>query len=103
MQVTPDAGKYVCKKYGASFDLNRLKTDPVYNAALGAAELGGLIRDYRRSYILTFAAYNAGRGSVKKWIERYGDPRDSNVDAVYWVEPIPISDGPDQVHRVIDK
>src|SRR5882724_1833952 len=41
MQVTPDAGKYVCKKYGASFDLGRLKTDPVYNAALGAAELGG--------------------------------------------------------------
>ena len=23
MQVTPDAGKYVCKKYGASFDLQR--------------------------------------------------------------------------------
>jgi hypothetical protein len=22
---------------------------------------------------MTFAAYNAGRGSVKKWIDRYGD------------------------------
>src|SRR5579871_6079668 len=43
MQVTPEAGRYVCKKYGASFDLGRLKTDPVYNAALGAAELGGLL------------------------------------------------------------
>src|SRR6202049_629065 len=43
MQVTPDAGRYVCKKYGANFDLGKLKTDPVYNAALGAAELGGLI------------------------------------------------------------
>ncbi|WP_291687934.1 transglycosylase SLT domain-containing protein, partial [Bradyrhizobium sp.] len=67
MQVTPDAGRYVCKKYGASFDLARMKNDPVYNAALGAAELGGLIEDYRGSYIMTFAAYNAGRGSVKKW------------------------------------
>ena len=28
MQVTPDAGRYVCKKYGASFDLGRMKTDP---------------------------------------------------------------------------
>ena len=55
MQVTPDAGKYVCKKYGASFDLARMKTDPVYNATLGAAELGGLIEDYRGSYIMTFA------------------------------------------------
>jgi soluble lytic murein transglycosylase len=74
MQVTPDAGRYVCKKYGVGFDLQRMKTDPVYNAALGAAELGGLLEDYRGSYIMTFAAYNAGRGSVKKWIERYGDP-----------------------------
>jgi soluble lytic murein transglycosylase len=102
MQVTPDAGKYVCKKYGASFDLGRLKTDPVYNAALGAAELGGLIEDYRGSYIMTFAAYNAGRGSVKKWIERYGDPRDPKVDAVDWVEEIPFSETRNYVQRIME-
>ncbi len=102
MQVTPDAGKYVCKKYGASFDLGRLKSDPVYNAALGAAELGGLIEDYRGSYIMTFAAYNAGRGSLKKWIERYGDPRDPKVDAVDWVELIPFSETRNYVQRIIE-
>jgi soluble lytic murein transglycosylase len=102
MQVTPDAGRYVCKKYGASFDLARLKNDPVYNAALGAAELGGLIEDYRGSYIMTFAAYNAGRGSVKKWIERYGDPRDPKVDAVDWVEQIPFSETRNYVQRIME-
>ena len=102
MQVTADAGRYVCKKYGASFDLGRLKTDPVYNAALGAAELGGLIEDYRGSYIMTFAAYNAGRGSVKKWIERYGDPRDPKVDAVDWVELIPFSETRNYVQRIME-
>jgi peptidoglycan lytic transglycosylase len=102
MQVTPDAGRYVCKKYGAEFDLGRMKTDPVYNAALGAAELGGLIEDYRGSYIMTFAAYNAGRGSVKKWVERYGDPRDSKVDAVDWVELIPFSETRNYVQRVME-
>ncbi|MEA2869560.1 MAG: soluble lytic murein transglycosylase [Bradyrhizobium sp.] len=102
MQVTPDAGKYVCKKYGANFDLQRMKTDPVYNAALGAAELGGLIEDYRGSYIMTFAAYNAGRGSVKKWIERYGDPRDPKVDAVDWVEQIPFSETRNYVQRIME-
>jgi soluble lytic murein transglycosylase len=102
MQVTPDAGKYVCKKYGASFDLGRLKSDPVYNAALGAAELGGLIEDYRGSYIMTFAAYNAGRGSLKKWIERYGDPRDPKVDAVDWVELIPFSETRNYVQRIVE-
>ena len=102
MQVTPDAGRYVCKRYGASFDLGRLKNDPVYNAALGAAELGGLIEDYRGSYIMTFAAYNAGRGSVKKWIERYGDPRDPKVDAVDWVEQIPFSETRNYVQRIME-
>ena len=102
MQVTPDAGQYVCKKYGAAFDLRRLKTDPVYNAALGAAELGGLIEDYRGSYIMTFAAYNAGRGSVKKWIDRYGDPRDPRVDAVDWVELIPFSETRNYVQRIME-
>ena len=102
MQVTPDAGKDVCKKYGCSFDLGRLKNDPVYNAALGAAELASRIEDYRGSYILTFAAYNAGRGSVKKWIDRYGDPRDPGVDAVDWVELIPFSETRNYVQRIME-
>jgi soluble lytic murein transglycosylase len=102
MQVTPDAGRYVCKKYGATFDLGKLKSDPVYNASVGAAELGGLIDDYRGSYIMTFAAYNAGRGSVRKWIERYGDPRDANVDAVDWVEQIPFAETRNYVQRVME-
>lgn len=102
MQVTPDAGRYVTKRAGVGFDLSRMKTDPVYNAALGAAELGGLLEDYRGSYILTFAAYNAGRGSVKKWIDRYGDPRDSKVDAVDWVELIPFSETRNYVQRIME-
>lgn len=102
MQVTPDAGRYVCKRHGATFDLGRLKNDPVYNASLGAAELGGLIEDYRGSYIMTFAAYNAGRGSVKKWVERYGDPRDPKVDAVDWVEQIPFSETRNYVQRIME-
>jgi soluble lytic murein transglycosylase len=102
MQVTPDAGRYVCKRAGVNFDLNRMKTDSVYNAQLGAAELGGLLEDYRGSYIMTFAAYNAGRGSVKKWIDRYGDPRDPKVDAVDWVELIPFSETRNYVQRVME-
>jgi soluble lytic murein transglycosylase len=102
MQVTPDAGKYVCKRAGVGFDLARMKSDPVYNVALGSAELGGLLEDYRGSYIMTFAGYNAGRGSVKKWIDRYGDPRDPKVDAVDWVELIPFSETRNYVQRVME-
>jgi soluble lytic murein transglycosylase len=102
MQVTPDAARYVCKRHGATYDLARLKNDSVYNATLGAAELGGLIEDYRGSYIMTFAAYNAGRGSLKKWVERYGDPRDPKVDAVDWVELIPFSETRNYVQRIME-
>ena len=102
MQVTPDAGRYVCHRAGVEFDVKRMKTDPVYNTALGAAELGGLLEDYRGSYIMTFAAYNAGRGSVKKWIDRYGDPRDPKVDAVDWVELIPFAETRHYVQRVME-
>lgn len=102
MQVTPAAGRYVAKRHGATFDLARLKSDPAYNAAFGAAELGGLIEDYRGSYIMTFAGYNAGRGSVRKWIERYGDPRDPKVDAVDWVEQIPFAETRNYVQRIME-
>jgi soluble lytic murein transglycosylase len=102
MQVTPDAGRYVAKKYNATFDLARLKGDPSYNASMGAAELGGLIDDYRGSYIMTFAGYNAGRGSVRKWVERYGDPRDPKIDAVDWVELIPFAETRNYVQRVME-
>ena len=102
MQVTPDAARYVCKRHGATYDLSRLKNDSSYNATLGAAELGGLLEDYRGSYIMTFAAYNAGRGSVKKWIDRYGDPRESKIDAVDWVELIPCSETRNYVQRIME-
>jgi len=102
MQVTPDAGQYVCRRAGVAFDIKRMKTDPVYNTALGAAELGGLLEEYRGSYIMSFAAYNAGRGSLKKWIDRYGDPRDPKVDAVDWVELIPFSETRNYVQRVVE-
>lgn len=102
MQVTPSAAQYVAKRHGATYDLARLKNDSTYNAALGAAELGGLLEDYRGSYIMTFAGYNAGRGSVRKWIERYGDPRDPNVDAVDWVESIPFAETRNYVQRIME-
>ena len=102
MQVTPDAARYVCKRAGVAFDLARMKTDSAYNVTLGAAELGGLLEDFRGSYIMTFAAYNAGRGSLKKWVDRYGDPRDPKVDAVDWVELIPFSETRNYVQRVME-
>ena len=102
MQVTPEAGRYVAKKFGQSFDVRRLLSDPVYNVQLGSAELGDLASDYRGSYIMTFAGYNAGRGRVKDWITRFGDPRNPDVDPIDWVERIPFSETRNYVQRVLE-
>jgi soluble lytic murein transglycosylase len=69
--------------------------------ALGAAHLGELIEGYRGSYILTFAAYNAGPGRVRQWIDMFGDPRDPAVDPVDFVESIPVSETRRYVQRVM--
>jgi soluble lytic murein transglycosylase len=102
MQVTPDAGIDTAKRYGAAYDWKRLQSDPVYNVQLGSAELAGLLEDYRGSYILTFAGYNAGRGRVREWISHYGDPRDPQVDPVDWVERIPFGETRNYVERVLE-
>jgi soluble lytic murein transglycosylase len=102
MQVTPAAGRYIAKKFGASYDEKRLLSDQSYNVQLGAAELGDLYAYYRGSHILTFAGYNAGRGRIKDWIARYGDPRDPKVDPIDWVERIPFSETRNYVQRLME-
>ncbi len=102
MQVTPDAGRYIAKKFKAVYDWQRMQKDQVYNMQFGAAELGDLIQYYRGSYILTFAGYNAGRGRVKEWMERFGDPRDPKVDPIDWVERIPFAETRNYVPRILE-
>jgi soluble lytic murein transglycosylase len=102
MQVTPPAGRYIARKFNVTFDQKRLLNDMTYNVQMGAAELGDVLRDYRGSYIMAFAAYNAGRGRVKEWVSRYGDPRDPKVDPIDWVERIPFSETRNYVQRVME-
>ena len=102
MQVLPGTAKLVARKNGVAFDAARLLNDPVYNVQIGAAELGDVIDTYRGSYILAFVAYNAGRGRVRQWIERFGDPRDPKVDPIDWVERIPFSETRNYVQRVME-
>ncbi len=102
MQVTPAAGKYIAGKFKATFDQKRLLNDMPYNVQFGSAELGDVIKDYRGSYIMAFAAYNAGRGRLKEWLAKYGDPRDPKVDPIDWVERIPFSETRNYVQHVME-
>jgi soluble lytic murein transglycosylase len=102
MQVTPEAGRDTAKRFGVAYDWSRMVSDPVYNTQMGEGELAALLREYSGSHILTFAGYNAGRGRVRQWIRERGDPRDPNVDAIDWVERIPLAETRNYVQRVIE-
>src|SRR6202011_5441195 len=102
MQVTPEAGRDTAKRFGVTYDWDRMVSDPLYNTQMGAGELSALLREYRGSHIMTFAGYNAGRGRVQQWVKQYGDPRDPNVDAVDWVERIPFAETRNYVQRVME-
>lgn len=102
MQVMPATGKMLARRAGVAYSLRRLGEDPEYNASLGALYLGGLIEDFGGSYVLAIAAYNAGPGRVREWIDRFGDPRDSDVDVVDWIEEIPFNETRNYVQRVLE-
>ncbi|HZW48440.1 MAG TPA: lytic transglycosylase domain-containing protein [Microvirga sp.] len=102
MQLMPATAKRTAQRFGVSFDLKRLLEDPSYNAKIGSAHLGELMQDWKGSYILAFASYNAGGGNVKKWVQAYGDPRKPHVDVVDWVERIPFYETRNYVQRVME-
>jgi len=102
MQITPEAGRDTAKRFSVKYDWDRMVSDPVYNTQMGAGELSALLSEYKGNHVMTFAGYNAGRGRVRDWIKAYGDPRDPKVDAVDWVERIPLSETRNYVQRVIE-
>jgi soluble lytic murein transglycosylase len=102
MQMIESTAKRTAELAGLSFDPARMMSDAAFNARLGAAHLGELFVEQGNSPILAFAAYNAGGGRVKEWIDAYGDPRKPGVDPVDWVERIPFEETRNYVQRVME-
>ncbi|WP_119274314.1 transglycosylase SLT domain-containing protein [Taklimakanibacter deserti] len=101
MQLMPGTAKLVAKQYGLPYAPAKLTADPAYNVRLGAAHLGDLIQEFNGSYILTLAAYNAGPGRSRDWVEEHGDPRSGHVDPIDWVEMIPFTETRNYVQKVM--
>ncbi|MDQ6869865.1 MAG: lytic transglycosylase domain-containing protein [Pseudomonadota bacterium] len=102
MQMILSTAKRTADHAGVAFNPKRLVTDAAFNAQLAARHLGELMAEQKGSYILTFAAYNAGGKRVKEWIDAHGDPRKPGVDPIDWVERIPFTETRNYVQRVIE-
>ena len=101
MQLMPATARETAKKIGVAYSSSRLTSDPAYNTQLGSSYLATQLASYNGSLLLAAAAYNAGAGNANKWIAAFGDPRDSSVDPVVWVELIPFQETRKYVQRVL--
>ena len=101
MQLMTGTAREQAGKLGIGFDSYRLLSDPSYNVMIGSAYFQRMLNTWNGSVPLAVAAYNAGSGNVRKWINTYGDPR-GQVDMIKWIEAIPYSETRAYVQRVIE-
>jgi soluble lytic murein transglycosylase len=101
MQLMTGTAREQAGKLGVGFDSYRLISDPSYNVMIGSAYFKRLLDSWGGSVPLAVAAYNAGSGNVRKWVNQYGDPR-GQVDMLKWIEAIPYSETRAYVQRVIE-
>jgi len=102
MQLIPATARYISRILKIGYSADRLTKDEDYNVTLGQAYLAELLGNYGGSYVLALAAYNAGPGNVQRWLRLNGDPRQSGVDAVDWMEMIPFEETRNYVQRVLE-
>jgi len=102
MQMINSTAKATARKHRIPYSRSRLASDINYNANLGALHLNDLLKQFDGSYIMAAAAYNAGPHRVRSWVKAYGDPRDSDLDPIDWMESIPFSETRNYVQRVME-
>ena len=102
MQLMPGTAREQAGKMGYGYDYGRLTSDPSYNVMLGSAYFQRMLNTWDGSVPLAVASYNAGAGNVRKWVNRYGDPRNPGTDVLSWIEQIPFAETKGYVQRVIE-
>lgn len=72
MQLMPETAVWIAGQLeDMQFSPSRLQ-EPLCNIRYGTWYLGSLQAEFRGNEVLTLAAYNAGRGNVLEWMEKYG-------------------------------
>ncbi len=104
MQIMPATGREIAANLGrrGEHSTERLISDPVYNAELGATYLAGLAARFRGNVVMMSAGYNAGPGRPDRWMVTNGDPRRDDIDMVDWIEHIPFRETRNYVMRVTE-
>jgi soluble lytic murein transglycosylase len=102
LQLMPGTAREQAGKLGLPYDQMRLTADPAYNQMLGSTYFQRILDSFGGNYPLAIAAYNAGAGNVRKWLNTNGDPRMPGNDIVLWIEQIPFQETRNYVQRVLE-
>lgn len=102
MQLLPRTARNIAKELKVKYARSRLTTDPRFNLKLGQTYLANLLIKFKGSYVLALAAYNAGPSRARRWMRKHGNPRDKAVDAIDWIELIPIEETRNYIQRVME-
>lgn len=96
MQLLPSTAKIMAKKYDVKFDCDTLLHTPVINLQLGTVYLKNLKQQMYNNLILATASYNAGPGSISRWL-----PTKNPEEADIWIETIPYKETREYVKNVL--
>ncbi|WP_420568747.1 lytic transglycosylase domain-containing protein [Thalassovita sp.] len=102
MQLMPGTARQVAQGLGVEHEPAKVLSDWGYNAILGSTYLQTLAEKFDGNIVMISAGYNAGPGRPEQWIERFGDPRNGNVDVIDWIEKIPFTETQNYVMRVAE-
>jgi len=96
MQLMPSTAKILAKKYDVQLDCDMLLHMPLVNVQLGTVYLKNLKQRMYNNTILATASYNAGPGSIQRWL-----PQKETMEADIWIENIPYRETREYVKNVL--
>ena len=87
MQIMPSTGAWIAEQLEDKAYSEDKLTEPERNIHYGVWYLHSLEQEFHGNPVLVLAAYNAGRGNVRDWIEKRGwDMNFHDVDAIPFPE-----------------
>ena len=72
MQIMPDTADWIAEEMNLPDYTSAQLNDSRINIQMGSWYLAYLLKEYDGNKVLALAAYNAGRGYVDEWIQKYG-------------------------------
>ncbi|MGB6137009.1 MAG: transglycosylase SLT domain-containing protein, partial [Shewanella sp.] len=97
MQLMPATAKQTAKKNKIPFKQVKDLYDPKVNIMLGSAYYSELLKQFDQNRVLATAAYNAGPGSVRRWLKA----SNGTLDVMTFIETIPYTETREYVQAVL--